>query len=257
MRRHGERQPHVHPARVALHRRVEEPLDLGERDDLVELARDLGAAHAEDRAVQEDVLAAGQLRVEPGPDLQQASRRARRIVRVPVGRLGDAREDLQQRALAGAVAADDADDLALPGPRSETSCSAQNVARRRASASRARKRAGTARAAIVASAIVAQRPVASRRVAELVPLAEAVDADRERRSSLSTDVREGLSPCGGSRTAPPTSSDEHDRAAETRDERPRERSPSRAAPSGIPRPRRPSGSVPYSSRHVSGTRLLG
>ena len=34
-----EREPHVHPARVALHRRVEEPLDLGELDDLVELAR--------------------------------------------------------------------------------------------------------------------------------------------------------------------------------------------------------------------------
>ena len=29
-----------------------------------------------------------------------------------LGRLGDAREDLEQRALAGAVAADDADDLA-------------------------------------------------------------------------------------------------------------------------------------------------
>ena len=33
----GEREPHVHPARVALDRRVEEALDLGEVDDLVEL----------------------------------------------------------------------------------------------------------------------------------------------------------------------------------------------------------------------------
>ena len=33
-----ERQAHVHAARVALHRRVDELLDLGERDDLVELA---------------------------------------------------------------------------------------------------------------------------------------------------------------------------------------------------------------------------
>ena len=31
----------------------------------------------------------------------------------PRGRLGDAAQDLEQRALAGAVAADDADDLAL------------------------------------------------------------------------------------------------------------------------------------------------
>ena len=47
--RDRERQPDVHAARVPLHRRVEEPLDLGEGDDLVELAVDLPAAHAEDR----------------------------------------------------------------------------------------------------------------------------------------------------------------------------------------------------------------
>ena len=35
----------------------------------------------------------------------------------PVGRLGDARQDLEQRALAGAVAADDADDLAARDAR--------------------------------------------------------------------------------------------------------------------------------------------
>ena len=38
---HRESQPHVHPAGVALDRRVEELLDLGEVDDLVELAPDL------------------------------------------------------------------------------------------------------------------------------------------------------------------------------------------------------------------------
>ena len=37
----GEREAQVHAARVALHRRVDEPLDLGERDDLVELRDDL------------------------------------------------------------------------------------------------------------------------------------------------------------------------------------------------------------------------
>ena len=44
VRGHRERQPHVHAARVVLHRRVDELLDLGERDDLVELPVDLGAA---------------------------------------------------------------------------------------------------------------------------------------------------------------------------------------------------------------------
>ena len=40
-------------------------------------------------------------------------RRGRAIDARPVGRLGDPREDLEQRALAGAVAADDADALAV------------------------------------------------------------------------------------------------------------------------------------------------
>ena len=43
------------------------------------------------------------------------------------GRLGDAAEDFQQRALAGAVAADDADDLALGWTSKETSRRAQKV----------------------------------------------------------------------------------------------------------------------------------
>ena len=87
VRRDGERQPHIHAARVAFDRRVDEALDLGERDDLVELARDLGALHAEDGAVQVDVLAPGQLRVKAGADLEQAadaavrSRRALRSAR--------------------------------------------------------------------------------------------------------------------------------------------------------------------------------
>ena len=41
MRRNGEGEAHVHAARIALHRRVEELLDAGEVDDLVELAVDL------------------------------------------------------------------------------------------------------------------------------------------------------------------------------------------------------------------------
>ena len=57
-----------------------------------------------------DVLAAGQFRVKAGPDLEQAADPssefgpARR-------RLGDPAEDLQERRLAGPVAADDPDDL--------------------------------------------------------------------------------------------------------------------------------------------------
>ena len=108
----GEGEPHRHAARVALDRRVEEALDVGEGDDLVEAAADLGAAHAEDRAVEEDVLAAGQLGVEAGPDLEQRADAAGHVGPAR-GRLGDPREDFQQRALAGAVVADQADDFAV------------------------------------------------------------------------------------------------------------------------------------------------
>ena len=38
VRSHGKRESHVHAARVALHRRIEEATDLAELDDLVELA---------------------------------------------------------------------------------------------------------------------------------------------------------------------------------------------------------------------------
>ena len=60
------------PLRIALDRRVEELLDLGEGDDLVELASDLGPRHAEDGAVEIDVLAAGELGMKAGADLEQA-----------------------------------------------------------------------------------------------------------------------------------------------------------------------------------------
>ena len=46
------------PERVALDRRVHEPLEPGELDDLVELRATSRRRHPEDRAVQVDVLAA-------------------------------------------------------------------------------------------------------------------------------------------------------------------------------------------------------
>ncbi len=57
----GEGEPHVHAARVALDRRVDELLDFRERDDLVELTVDLALAHSEERAVEVDVLPAREL----------------------------------------------------------------------------------------------------------------------------------------------------------------------------------------------------
>ena len=106
-----EGQPHVHPARVALHRHVDEVADLGEGDDRLELGSDLRAAHPEDRAVEEDVLAARELLVEARADLEQRAEAAR-DPGVARGRGHDPRQDLEQRALARAVEPDDPDRLA-------------------------------------------------------------------------------------------------------------------------------------------------
>src|SRR5229473_8357949 len=107
-----ETEPGLHAARIPLDRRVEETLDTGECYDLVESARDLGPGHAENDAAHVDILAAGEVGVKAGADLQK-----RRQAAVKLGRAGarahDARENLEQRALARAIAADDADDLAV------------------------------------------------------------------------------------------------------------------------------------------------
>ena len=95
MRSHGEGEPHIHAAGIALHRGVQEFLHLGKGDDFIELAFDLGPFHSEDRAVQVNVFAPGQFRVKAGSDLQQAGG-------APVhfdaarGRLGDAAEKFEQ-----------------------------------------------------------------------------------------------------------------------------------------------------------------
>jgi hypothetical protein len=112
VRGHRECEPNVHPARVTLHGRVDELLDAGELDDVGELALDLPAFHAEDRAVQEDVLAAGQLGVEARTDLEQAADAAADDG-AAARRRRDPRQHLEQRRLPGAVAPDHAEDFAL------------------------------------------------------------------------------------------------------------------------------------------------
>lgn len=108
----GEGEADVHAGRVALDRGIEELLDTGEIDDLVELALDLGSGHAEDRAVQVDVLPAGQLGMESSADLEQAGDAAMDLDAAG-RRFGDPAQDLEQGRLAGAVAADDADAVTL------------------------------------------------------------------------------------------------------------------------------------------------
>lgn len=108
----GEGEAHAHAAAVMLERRVDEALDFGKGDDLVEFADDFGFAHAEDGSAEEDVFAAGELRMEAGADFEKAGDAAVEFG-VSHGGAGDAREQLEQRGFAGAVSADQADDFAL------------------------------------------------------------------------------------------------------------------------------------------------
>ena len=102
----------VHAAGVALHRGVEELLDLGEGDDLVELLRDLRAASCRGSRrsgrCSRGRSARGGSRCRP----RAGCRRGRAARPAPVVGSVIRRQDLQQRALAGPVAADDADHLA-------------------------------------------------------------------------------------------------------------------------------------------------
>src|SRR5205823_14260740 len=92
-------------------RRVDELFEARERHDRVHLRLHLRARAAEERAVEVNVLAAGELRFESGAELQQ-----RHDAAAPDGDSirwrDDCGRDAEQRRLAGAVRADDADRLA-------------------------------------------------------------------------------------------------------------------------------------------------
>src|ERR1700733_14185339 len=112
MRRNRKRQSSLHAAGIALHRRIYESFDTGKFDDLVELAGNFHPAHAKNGAVEVHVFPPTELWMKTGTHLEQGTGSS--IQTYFTGRrrrdLGD---DLEQRALAGAVAANDADDLPL------------------------------------------------------------------------------------------------------------------------------------------------
>ena len=70
--RHREPEPHVHARRVVLHRRVDELLEPGEaRRSRRSARRAASSTQAEDRAVEVDVVAARQLGMEAGAELEE------------------------------------------------------------------------------------------------------------------------------------------------------------------------------------------
>ena len=104
----GEGEADVHAAGVFLDGALDELADLREGLDGGHGAVDFGAAESHDLAVEVDVLAAGEFGVESGAEFEQggdapAGDDASR------GGLENAADDLEQRALAAAVGADEAE----------------------------------------------------------------------------------------------------------------------------------------------------
>src|SRR5580704_15752450 len=108
MRRYRERKANMHPGGIALYRRVEELFDFGECHDLVEFLSNICAGHPENGAVEEDVFTPCKFWMKARTNLEKTGNAAV-YCGSALGRLGDTREDLQQRRLDGAIATDDAE----------------------------------------------------------------------------------------------------------------------------------------------------
>jgi len=108
----SEAETYGHTTRVAFHGGVEVALYTGEVDNLVEFAGDFLTGHAHDAAVHVDVLTASHLGVEAGAHLKEGADAATGADDSGGGG-GDGGEKFQQGGLAGAIAADDAYDIAF------------------------------------------------------------------------------------------------------------------------------------------------
>jgi hypothetical protein len=108
--RDREGQPYVHPRGVVLQLEVLELLELGELDHALVARAGLLRGEAEHDAVQRDVLVGGQVRVEADSQLDE---RGHPPVAPDAALIDpvDPGQALQQRALAAAVAPDDAEEL--------------------------------------------------------------------------------------------------------------------------------------------------
>src|SRR4051812_36319148 len=110
-RRDRERETHVHARRVRLHRCIEEVTELREAVDLRQEALGVLAREPEERRVQEDVLATGEVGMESRAELEERGHAAL-DVDGPGRRPRRAGDELEERRLPGSVRADDAERLA-------------------------------------------------------------------------------------------------------------------------------------------------
>src|SRR5208283_5284925 len=108
----GKGQAHVHTAGIVLYGRVNEFFQLRESHDFIEFARDFALAHSQNCTAQISVLPPGEFRMKAGADFEQAADTPVNF-RPAGGGLRDARENLEQGGLAGAIPPDEAENFAL------------------------------------------------------------------------------------------------------------------------------------------------
>ncbi len=108
-----EPQPRAHARRVGLHRQVDELAHAGEVHDLGVLGLDVGLGHPHRQAPEHHVPLAGEVLHQGGVDAEQGGV-ADRVDRAVLGREQPG-DRAQQRGLARAVPADDADRVAAVG----------------------------------------------------------------------------------------------------------------------------------------------
>ena len=202
VRGHRECQLHVHAARIALDRRIDEAVDFGELDDLLEAAFDLRPAHAEDCAAQKNIFAAGELGVKAGADFEQRSDPAANLD-TTLGRVGNPRQNLEQRALARSVPSDDAQHGAFRHREGHVAESPDSVVLRLAAGNRVPDAARPGRCARDNG--VTQRAMSKLSRADGIALAQPLDANRRPAARLRPHRRTSV-PCGGSSTRRRTTS---------------------------------------------------
>jgi len=118
MRRDRESEPQVHAAGIAFDRSVNELSDFRKIDNFIKAGQYFFAGHAQNRAVEKDILPSGQFRMKASAHFQQRAHAPAQFA-IAFGRVRDARENLEQGAFTGAVAPDDAKRLSLPDVESD------------------------------------------------------------------------------------------------------------------------------------------
>ena len=107
--REREREPQIHARRVRPHRLVDEVAELGERDHLLE--ERVGVGQGKEGGIHARVVAAGELGMEPGAELQNRGHATAHVEPAGRGRRR-AGQEREQRRFSRAVLADHADRFA-------------------------------------------------------------------------------------------------------------------------------------------------